>query len=109
MFRLKRLDLLGKGQAAVWPSVRGRPRWAKVDFRGFTWVAFGLKRRRALGLGTRCTQLQEAGKGQAYLRIGEERWTNRWVHGKMEPFRLEGKARRYRSSGELSDGEGHVG
>ena len=73
--------------------VRGRLRWGKVDFRGFTWVVFGLKGRRALGLGTRYTRPQEAGKGQVYLRIREERRINRWVSEKMEPFRSEGKAR----------------
>ena len=56
-------------------------------------MVFGLKRRRALGPGTRYTRPQEAGKGQVYLRIREERRINRRVSEKMEPFRLEGKAR----------------
>lgn len=73
--------------------VRGRLRWENVDFRGFTGVVFGLKGRRALGLGIKYTRPQEAGKGQVYLRIREERRIDRWVSEKMEPFRLEGKAR----------------
>lgn len=43
MFRLRRLDPLGKGQTVVRSSVRGRLGWEKVGFRGFTWVAFGLR------------------------------------------------------------------
>lgn len=61
------------------------------------------------GTGDKVRTTTRGRQGTGVPRIGEQRRINRWVLGKMEPFILEGKARRCGSSGELSDGEGRVG
>lgn len=61
------------------------------------------------GTGDKVHTTTRGRQGTGVPRIGEQRRMNGWVRGKMEPFMLEGRARRCWSSGELSDGEGPVG